>query len=222
MGGRDSAPMRRAGARSAAATPTAAGLGGKGCRVRARHGNTLRQGDIGASPASHRNRGGAVQQGPAGSLKSSQHAKAESTAPAAQHPQATAANLAPPSQARAMPAAGQSRPQSRSARMTRTSLTKRSYVSNFPVFIRGERGGLPGVRVARLLTLVPSPRDRRPGPVHGLCREPGQGLTAAAISGRDPVPPVSWPSIPGVGFLGARRARFRVARLSILGHERTI
>ena len=41
------------------------------------------------------------------------------------------------------------------------------------------------------------PLERRPGPVHGWAREPGQALTGAALSVACPVPPVSWPSVHG-------------------------
>ncbi len=37
------------------------------------------------------------------------------------------------------------------------------------------------------------------GPGARVARESGQGLTAAAISGRHPVPPVSWPSTSAMG-----------------------
>src|SRR5262249_46736401 len=50
-------------------------------------------------------------------------------------------------------------------------------------------------------TNLPAPPPRATaGPGAGVAREPGRGLTAAAISGRHPVPPVSWPSIGGIGL----------------------
>lgn len=46
----------------------------------------------------------------------------------------------------------------------------------------------------RTMMLVHDPLWSMPGPGARVAREPGQGLTAAAISGRHPVPSVSWAS----------------------------